>query len=281
MPAAIIDGIKTAQQIKDEVKGAVSALAARGVFPKLAVVLAGSDPASLIYIRNKKKACEYTGIGSEIFELKASAAESDLLDLIARLNDDKTVSGVLVQSPLPAHINAQNAFAAVSPEKDVDCFNPVSVGLLSVGTPTFLPCTPAGVIELLKRYNIEISGKNCVILGRSNIVGKPMFNLLLRENATVTVCHSKTRDLPGITKRADILISAAGAEKIITADMLKEGAVVIDVGINKNAQGRLCGDVDFDACARAASFITPVPGGVGPMTVAMLMKNCVKAVDKS
>lgn len=276
--AAVIDGKKIALEIKDRVKAECSALNAENVFPKLAVILVGDDPASQIYVRNKKAACEYTGVRSECFELPGNAPEAELLRLIDNLNRDEAVSGILAQMPLPRHINPQKIFGAISHRKDVDCFNPASVGLLAAGAPLFKPCTPAGVIELLKRSGVRLSGENCVVLGRSNIVGKPMFHLLLQEDATVTVCHSKTRNLPEITRAADVLICAVGRAGFVTADMVKSGAVLIDVGINRSPEsGRLCGDADFEACFEKVSRITPVPGGVGPMTIAMLMENCLTA----
>ncbi len=261
--------------IKDEVRDRARRLKDKGVEVALAVIQVGCDPASSVYVRNKKKACEYCEMGSVSHELPEETTEEELLSLIEKLNLDDKIGGILVQLPLPAHINEDRVIRAISPKKDVDCFHPENVGKLCIGEPGFLPCTPAGVIELLKRSGISIQGKECVVLGRSNIVGKPMSLLLLRENATVTVCHSKTEDLKAVTKRADILVVAIGKPKFITADYVKEGAVVIDVGIHRMDDGKLCGDVDFDEVAKKCSYITPVPGGVGPMTIAMLMQNLV------
>lgn len=276
----IIDGKRISQQIKDELKEKVAALKAQGKTITLAVIQVGSDPASGVYVGNKKKACAYIGIASRAYELPEETTEEELLQLVARLNADETVGGILVQLPLPGHINEDKVLLAIDPKKDVDGFHPVNVGNLSIGRPGFVSCTPAGVIQLLKRSGIEIQGKECVVLGRSNIVGKPMAMLLLRENGTVTVCHSRTKNLKEITKRADILVVAVGKPKFVTADYVKEGAVVIDVGIHRNADNRLCGDVDFESVAPHTSAITPVPGGVGPMTVAMLMYNCVEGGQK-
>lgn len=272
----IIDGKKISQQIREELKEKVTALKDQGKTFTLAVILVGSDPASGVYVANKKKACAYIGIESRAYELPEDTAEEELLRLVAKLNEDETVGGILVQLPLPGHIDEDKVLTAIDPKKDVDGFHPVNVGNLSIGRPGFVSCTPAGVIQLLKRSGIEIQGKECVVLGRSNIVGKPMAMLLLRENGTVTVCHSRTRNLKEITKRADILVVAVGKPKFVTADYVKEGAVVIDVGIHRNAENRLCGDVDFESVAPHTSAITPVPGGVGPMTVTMLMYNCVE-----
>lgn len=271
----IIDGKKISQEIKDELKEKVAAMKAEGVERCLAVIQVGSDPASSVYVNNKKKACEYIGIKSLSYELPEETTEQELLELIGSLNAREDVNGILVQLPVPKHINEDKILLAISPEKDVDGFHPVNVGNLSIGRPGYVSCTPAGVIQLLKRSGIEIAGKECVVLGRSNIVGKPMAMLLLRENGTVTVCHSRTKDLKEITKRADILVVAVGKPKLVDADYVKEGAVVIDVGIHRNENNKLCGDVDFDSVAPHVSAITPVPGGVGPMTIAMLMNNCV------
>ncbi|MBR6095071.1 MAG: bifunctional methylenetetrahydrofolate dehydrogenase/methenyltetrahydrofolate cyclohydrolase FolD [Lachnospiraceae bacterium] len=273
----IIDGKAISTQLKDELKERVSALKEQGKQPCLAVILVGEDPASTVYVGNKKKACEYIGIKSLSYELPESTTQEELLALIGKLNDDDSVNGILVQLPLPKHIDEDAVIQAISPKKDVDGFHPQSVGALCIGQPGFVSCTPAGIIELLKRSNIEIAGKECVVIGRSNIVGKPMSLLMLRENATVTICHSKTRDLKEVARRADILIVAIGKPKMITAEYVKEGAVVIDVGIHRLEGKKLCGDVDFDDVAPHTSAITPVPGGVGPMTIAMLMKNCVDA----
>ena len=271
----IIDGKKIAQEIKDELKAEVSRLKAAGREICLAVVQVGEDPASGVYVNNKKKACAYIGIRSEAYELSERTTEEELLSLVERLNTDAAVNGILVQLPLPAHIDEEKVIRAISPEKDVDGFHPVSVGNLWLGEKGFLSCTPAGIIELLKRSGIGIAGKECVIVGRSNIVGKPMAALLLREHATVTIAHSRTEDLKEVTKRADILIVAVGRRQMIDASYVKDGAVVIDVGMHRNEQNKLCGDVDFDKVKEKVSAITPVPGGVGPMTIAMLMDNCV------
>ncbi len=270
-----IDGKAISAQIKDEVKSKVSELKNEGIEVCLAVIQVGNDPASNVYVGNKKKACEYCGIRSESHELPESTSEDELLELIGRLNADAAVDGILVQLPLPEHISEDKVIAAIDPAKDVDGFSVNSVGALAVGKKGFRSCTPAGIIELLKRTGIEIAGRECVIIGRSNIVGKPMALMMLEQNATVTVCHSKTVNLRDVTSRADILIVAIGRPKMITAGYVKEGAVVIDVGIHRNENNKLCGDVDFDDVAGKCSYITPVPGGVGPMTIAMLMHNCV------
>lgn len=269
-----IDGKAISQMVKDELKERVKK---ENVDAALAVIQVGDDPASTVYVGNKKKACEYIGIRSLAFELPAETTEEELLDLVCDLNGRDDVDGILVQLPLPPHMDEDKVIRTISPSKDVDGFHPQSVGALSIGQPGFVSCTPAGVIELLKRSGIEIEGKECVIVGRSNIVGKPMALLMLRENATVTVCHSHTRNLKEITKRADILIVAIGKPKFITRDYVREGAVVIDVGIHRDQNGRLCGDVDFADVEPITDAITPVPGGVGPMTIAMLMNNCVEA----
>ena len=273
----LIDGKKISLEIKEEVRERVRALKAKGKDLTLAVIQVGNDPASSVYVRNKKKACEFCEMGSVSHELPEETREEDLLKLIDTLNRDPAVGGILVQLPLPAHIDEDAVIRAIRPEKDVDCFHPVNVGKLSIGEKGFLPCTPSGVIELIKRSGIAIEGKECVVVGRSNIVGKPMAMLLLQENGTVTVCHSRTRDLSLVTKRADILVVAIGKPKYITAEYVKEGAVVIDVGIHRMEDGKLCGDVDFDSVSEKCSYITPVPGGVGPMTIAMLMQNLVIA----
>ncbi len=275
----IIDGKLISSQIKDEVKERVAALSAKGRKVTLAVILVGEDPASQVYVNNKKKACEYCGINSESFELPETTSEGELLSLIDKLNKDVDVDGILVQLPLPKEIDEDKVIMAIDPAKDVDGFHISNVGSLCVGRKGLVSCTPAGIIELLKRYNITIEGKECVVIGRSNIVGKPMALLLLRENGTVTVCHSRTKDLKDVTKRADILVVAIGKPKFIDASFVKDGAVVIDVGIHRNEEGKLCGDVDFDSVKDKTSAITPVPGGVGPMTIAMLMNNCVAAVE--
>lgn len=271
----IIDGKAISAQIKEEVKQKVSELNARGINVCLAVIQVGNDPASSVYVGNKKNACKYCGIRSESYELAEETSESELLELIGRLNKDEAVDGILVQLPLPSHISEDKVIAAIDPSKDVDGFSVNSVGALAVGKKGFRSCTPAGIIELLKRSNIEISGRECVIIGRSNIVGKPMALMMLEQNATVTVCHSRTVDLASVTSRADILIVAIGRPRMITSEYVKEGAVVIDVGIHRNENNKLCGDVDFDDVKDKCSYITPVPGGVGPMTIAMLMHNCV------
>ncbi len=273
--AVLIDGKKISQEIKDEVRDEISK---KGIQASLAVIIVGDDPASRVYVRNKKEACEYCGIRSLSYELPEETAEEELLALINKLNADDSVDGILVQLPLPDHINEDSIIEAIDPMKDVDGFSRRSVGALSIGTKGFVSCTPAGIIELLKRSGIEIAGKECVVMGRSNIVGKPMAMLMLRENATVTVVHSKTRHIEDICRRADILIVAIGKPRLITHDYVKDGAVVIDVGIHRvdpdtNNGRKLCGDVDFDEVSQIASAITPVPGGVGPMTIAMLMKN--------
>ncbi len=276
--AQIIDGKRISQEIKDELKEEVAALKARGIEGSLAVVQVGEDPASSVYVRNKKKACEYIGIHSLSYELPEETTEEELLNLIASLNENDAVNGILVQLPVPKHIDADKIIRAISPEKDVDGFHPMNVGRLVIGEKGFVSCTPAGIIQLLKRSGIEIAGKNCVIIGRSNIVGKPMALLMLRENATVTVAHSKTADLKAVCKTADILIVAIGKKQFITADYVKEGAVVIDVGIHRGEDKKLFGDVCYEEVEPVASAITPVPGGVGPMTIAMLMSNCVESI---
>ncbi len=249
----------------------------KGIKPGLAVIIVGDDPASRVYVNNKKKACEEIGIYSEEYALPAETPQSELLELIDTLNATDTISGILVQLPLPKHFDEKLILNRISPEKDVDAFHPVNVGKIMIGDFDFLPCTPAGVMELIAESGVEVAGKNCVVVGRSNIVGKPQAMLLLHKNGTVTICHSKTRDLKAKCLEADILVAAVGVESLITADMVKEGAVVIDVGMNRNSEGKLCGDVDFEGVSKVAGAITPVPGGVGPMTIAMLMKNTVKA----
>ena len=274
-----IDGKVISTQIKDELKEKVAALKAEGTEVTLAVIQVGNDPASSVYVGNKKKACEYIGVRSLAYELPEETTQQELLTIIADLNKRDDVNGILVQLPLPKHFNEEEILLAISPLKDVDGFHPENVGNLSIGRKGFVSCTPAGVIELLKRTGIEMEGKECVVLGRSNIVGKPMSMLMLRENATVTVCHSRTKNLKEITKRADILIVAIGKPRFVTADYVKEGATVIDVGIHRDENNKLCGDVDFAQVEPVAGAITPVPGGVGPMTIAMLMKNCVESVE--
>ncbi|MDO5146084.1 MAG: bifunctional methylenetetrahydrofolate dehydrogenase/methenyltetrahydrofolate cyclohydrolase FolD [Eubacteriales bacterium] len=272
-----IDGKKISLEIKEEVKVRVSELKEEGLQVCLAVIQVGNDPASTVYVGNKKKACAYTGIESRAFALPEETTQEELLELIARLNEDDTVHGILVQLPIPAHMDEKKVIEAISPKKDVDGFHPRSVGALSIGEPGFVSCTPAGIIQLLKRSGVEIDGKECVVVGRSNIVGKPMAMLLLRENGTVTVCHSHTKNLKEICRRADILVAAIGKPKFFDDSYVKEGAVVIDVGIHRDENNKLCGDVDYEKVAEKVSAVTPVPGGVGPMTIAMLMNNCVEA----
>lgn len=275
--AQIIDGKIISQSVKDRVKNEISLLKEKGITVCLAVIIVGDDPASRIYVNNKKKACEYTGIKSVEYALDGSTTQQELKELIKKLNEDDSVTGILCQLPLPGHINPKKITEAISPKKDVDAFHPVNVGRLMVGDARFLPCTPAGVLEMLDYHNIDVAGKKCVVVGRSNIVGKPMAMLMLQRNATVTVCHSKTESLPSFTREADILISAVGKAGLITADMVKDGAVVIDVAMNRNDEQKLCGDVDFENVSKKASYITPVPGGVGPMTISTLMKNTLTA----
>ena len=277
--AQLIDGKAISAQIKDELKEKVAAMKEQGVEVTLAVIQVGNDPASSVYVGNKKKACAYVGIRSLAYELPEETTQEELLNLVKDLNERDDVNGILVQLPLPKHIDEEKVLNRINPLKDVDGFHPQNVGSLCIGKEGFVSCTPAGIIQLLKRSNIEIAGKECVVIGRSNIVGKPMALLLLQENGTVTVTHSRTKDLKEVTKRADILVVAIGKPKMITADYVKEGAVVIDVGIHRNEDNKLCGDVDFDDVAPKCSAITPVPGGVGPMTIAMLMYNCVESVS--
>lgn len=278
--AVIIDGKAISMQIKNELKEKAKALKEKGTEVTLAVIQVGNNPASSVYVNNKKKGCEYIGIGSLSYELPEETTQEKLLSLIQELNERADVNGILVQLPLPGHIEEEKVIQAITPEKDVDGFHPQSVGALCIGQPGFVSCTPAGIIQLLKRSGIELAGKECVILGRSNIVGKPMALLMLRENATVTIAHSKTKNLKDVAKRADILIAAIGKPKMITREYVKEGAVVIDVGINRDEFNKLCGDVDFDDVAPVCSAITPVPGGVGPMTIAMLLHNCMESVQR-
>lgn len=275
----IIDGKKISAQIKDELKEKVAGLKSRGIEVTLAVIQVGNDPASGVYVGNKKKACAYIGIRSLSYELPQETSQEELLSLIGELNLREDVNGILVQLPLPEHIDEEKVLDCINPLKDVDGFHPQNVGALCIGKPGFVSCTPAGIIQLLKRSGIEIAGKECVVVGRSNIVGKPMSLLLLRENGTVTIAHSRTEKLKEVTRRADILVAAVGRPKMITEDYVKEGAVVIDVGIHRNENNKLCGDVDYDSVAPKCSVITPVPGGVGPMTIAMLMSNCVESVS--
>lgn len=280
MSYQIIDGKKISGEIKDEVRDNIARLKEQGVELTLAVVQVGADPASSVYVRNKTMACDYTGIRSLTYNLPEDTSEADLLKLVDELNARADVNGILVQLPLPRQINEDHIIHAIDPKKDVDGFHPYNVGCLSIGEPGFVSCTPAGMIELLKRSDISMDGKHCVVVSRSNIVGKPMAMLMLRENATVTICHSHTRDLSAITREADILIAAVGKPKFFTADYVKEGAAVVDVGIHrKEGSKKLCGDVDFDTVAPHCSAITPVPGGVGPMTIAMLMRNCLYSAE--
>ena len=274
----IIDGKKISQEIKDELREQVAEQKKLGKEAVLAVIQVGTDPASSVYVNNKKKACAYIGIGSLSYELPEETTEEELLALVEKLNGDASVNGILVQLPLPAQIDADKVIRAIAPEKDVDGFHPENVGKLVIGEPGFVSCTPAGIIQLLKRSGIKMEGKHCVVIGRSNIVGKPMALLMLRENATVTIAHSKTKNLKELCKQADILIVAIGKPKFIDESYVKEGAVVIDVGIHRNEENKLCGDVDFEKVEPHTSAITPVPGGVGPMTIAMLMNNCVESM---
>lgn len=276
--AELIDGKAVAAQIRAQIAQEVLKLQEdQGVTPGLAVVLAGDDPASRTYVRNKEKACEEVGIYSEKYLLSADTTQEQLMDLVRRLNEKEDIDGILVQLPLPEGLDDKPIVEAIRPDKDVDAFHPVNVGEIMIGNYRFLPCTPAGIIELLKSKNIVIEGKNCVVIGRSNIVGKPVAMLLLHQNGTVTICHSKTKDLKEICRGADILVSAVGKAKFVTADMVKPGAAVIDVGMNRDENGKLCGDVDFESVEPVASYLTPVPGGVGPMTIAMLLKNTLTA----
>ena len=278
--AKIIDGKVISAQIREEIAQKVQVYSEKtGTRPGLAVIIVGDNPASQVYVRNKKKACEQVGFNSWVYEMPESTTQDELNALIDKLNCDSTVHGILVQLPLPKHLDEKEVILRIKPEKDVDAFHPYNVGRITIGDPKFLPCTPAGIMELLKRSNIEIAGKECVVIGRSNIVGKPMALLLLAENGTVTVCHSKTRYLKDVCKRADILVVAIGKADFVTADMVKEGAVVIDVGMNRNAEGKLTGDVDFASVSEVASYITPVPGGVGPMTITMLLQNTLTAAE--
>lgn len=276
--AQLIDGKAISQAIKDEVKEQVEALKATGIEVTLAVIQVGNNPASTIYVNNKKKACAYTEIRSLSYELPEETSQEELLDLVRELNERKDVNGILVQLPLPPHMDEDAVIRTISPEKDVDGFHPQNVGALCIGQKGFVSCTPAGIIQLLKRSGIEIAGKECVVIGRSNIVGKPMALLLLRENGTVTVAHSRTADLKAVAKRADILIVAVGKAKMITSEYVKPGAAVIDVGMDRDENNKLCGDVDYEDVVKVAGAITPVPGGVGPMTIAMLMYNCLESV---
>lgn len=274
--AVILDGKETARRIREKLKKNIEKLKAKNIFPKLAVIMVGEDPASKIYVKNKSKACEELGVKYEEFLLKEDISQEQLLNLIEELNKRRDIHGILLQSPIPKHLDINEAFKTILPEKDVDGFNPINVGKLVLGQETLISCTPFGVIKLLEEYNIPIEGKNAVVIGRSNIVGKPMLHCLLNKNATVTICHSKTQNLKEITKTADILVVAIGKPKFVTKDMVKPESIIIDVGINRNKEGKVCGDVDFEEVEKVASYITPVPGGIGPMTIAMLMENIVK-----
>ncbi len=273
----IIDGKLVSQSVKDDVKSQVATLKEQGVEVTLAVIIVGDDPASRVYVNNKKKACEYVGFKSLEYALPADTTQEELMALVDELNSREDVNGILCQLPLPKHLDEKAVIEAISPLKDVDAFHAVNVGKIMIGDYDFLPCTPAGVMEMLSYYDIDVTGKNCVVIGRSNIVGKPMAMLLLHKNGTVTITHSRTVDLKNVTNKADILVAAIGKAKFVGEDMVKDGAVVIDVGMNRDENGKLCGDVDFDAVAPKCSYITPVPGGVGPMTIAVLMKNTLKA----
>ena len=275
--AIIIDGKALAKKIRQELKVECDELKEKGINPKLAVIMVGDNPASKVYVRNKSRACEEIGIEYEEFLLHDNIKQEELIDLIKKLNEDKSINGILLQSPIPEHLNINQAFKTITYRKDVDGFTPSSVGKLCIGEDTFISCTPYGVIKMFEEYNIDLTSKNVVILGRSNIVGKPLIQCCLAKNATVTVCHSKTKNIEEYTKKADILIAAIGKAKFVTKDMVKKGVVIIDVGINRNEQGKLVGDVDFENVEPLASYITPVPGGVGPMTIAMLMNNVIKA----
>ncbi len=275
----LLNGKEVSQRVKNELRDEVAALKDKGIFPGLAVIIVGDDPASRVYVNSKKKACGEIGVYSEEHALPKETTEEELIALIEKLNTRPEISGILCQLPLPKHISEERVLLAIDPKKDVDAFHPVNVGKIMIGNYDFLPCTPAGVMELIRESGIDPAGKECVVIGRSNIVGKPQAMLLLHANGTVTICHSRTQNLADVCRRADILVAAVGRAKFVTADMVKEGAVVIDVGMNRNEEGKLCGDVDFDAVKEKAAAITPVPGGVGPMTIAMLMKNTVKAAQ--
>jgi methylenetetrahydrofolate dehydrogenase (NADP+) / methenyltetrahydrofolate cyclohydrolase len=280
MSVKILDGKKIASEIKDELRLEKGKLKEKGINPGLAVILVGDNSASKVYVNSKKKACEEVGIYSQIFIMPESTSEKEILGMVRKLNDDENIHGILVQLPLPKHIDEEKIIESIDPKKDVDCFHPENVGRLSIGIGKLLPCTPAGIIEILERSNIEIAGKECVVVGRSNIVGKPMALMLLINNGTITVAHSRTKNLKGVTKRADILIVAAGKAGLIKNDMVKKGVVIVDVGMNRLESGELVGDVDFENVKKIASAITPVPGGVGPMTIAMLMKNTIIAAKQ-
>ena len=281
MPAQVIRGKETAEAIREEIREEVGRLGADGRVPGLAVILVGEDPGSAIYVRNKKKACLEAGMHSYGYELPSDVSEADLLDLIDTLNRDPNVHGILCQLPLPPHLDEFRITCAIDPAKDVDGLHPVNVGLLSLGRDALVSCTPIGIMEMLRRAGIALSGKECVVIGRSNIVGKPIAQLLLKENATVTLCHSRTRDLPSVVHRADVVVVAIGRPKFVKGDWIKPGAVVVDVGINRDAQGKVIGDVDFESVSEVAGAITPVPNGVGPMTIAMLLKNTLDAFRRA
>lgn len=278
--AKIIDGKQIAKEVRAEIAAECAELKKKGIVPGLAVVIVGTDPASQVYVRNKKKACEEVGFRSEVFELPEETTEEELLALVKKLNEDVNIHGILVQLPLPEHLDDEVIIANIDPKKDVDAFHPSNVGKIMIGNYDFLPCTPAGVMVLLDKSGIDVSGKECVVVGRSNIVGKPQAMLMLHANGTVTICHSRTKDLAEVTRRADILVVAIGKADFITGDMVKDGAVVIDVGMNRKADGKLTGDVDFATVEPKASYITPVPGGVGPMTITMLLRNTLTSAKK-
>ncbi|MGI5966173.1 MULTISPECIES: bifunctional methylenetetrahydrofolate dehydrogenase/methenyltetrahydrofolate cyclohydrolase FolD [Anaerotruncus] len=280
MKAKLIDGKAVSAALRENLKAEVAALAEDGITPGLAVVIVGEDPASKVYVRNKKKACEELGMYSEEYALQEETTQEELLALVDKLNKKPDIDGILVQLPLPKHLDEKQVIAAISPDKDVDAFHAANVGKIMIGDYKFLPCTPAGVMELIHSAGIVVEGKECVVIGRSNIVGKPMAMLLMHENGTVTICHSRTKNLAEVCRRADILVAAIGKAKFVTADMVKEGATVIDVGMNRDENGKLCGDVDFDSVCEVAGAITPVPGGVGPMTITMLMKNTINAAKR-
>lgn len=277
----LIDGKKLASEIRADLKNKCDELKQKGINPKFAVIMVGNNKASQVYVRNKSKAAEQVGIEFEEYLLDENIKQDELIEQIKRLNEDETIHGILLQSPIPNHLDINEAFRTIVPEKDVDGFNPVNVGKLSLNQDTFVSCTPYGIMKMLDKYNIDLTGKNVVILGRSNIVGKPLIQCCLNKNATVTVCHSKTKDIKKYTKDADIIMVAVGKAKFLTEDMIKDGAVIIDVGINRNEDGKIIGDVDFENISKKASYITPVPGGVGPMTIAMLMNNVIKAATES
>ena len=273
----IISGKEVSQKVKEQVAEEVRVLKEQNIEPCLAVILVGDDPASRVYVNNKKKACEFCGIRSLEYLMPENTTQDELTELIGKLNDDESVNGILCQLPLPKHLDEKKVINLIRPEKDVDAFHPENVGHIMIGDFNFLPCTPAGIMEMLKSENISLDGKHCVIIGRSNIVGKPMAMLMLKQNATVTVCHSHTNNLKEIVKQADVIVAAVGRAKFVTSDMVKDGAVIVDVGINRGEDGKLYGDVDFESCCEKSSYITPVPGGVGPMTIATLMQNTITA----